>query len=279
MPTPEHQSEAIARSNEEFAKLERDLSSMQGAVENMPSPRRDSFEETLAECQKVIAKLQARFASLSGQEASTSRRDDPKHPREDPKPPRMPTFECPPVPRMQAGEQSSGQEVPEEDSGEKARQQEEEEQPLHDSLMWGQWEDFQREIREQEAREREEDWFLWSGHPEDQEAREQEEEETQQRLRDEFCTLFEAFKSRVSYVEGLSDDFSSMETLDQKREAIVRLEEQPNMMQEEVCGMQRAIEMMPRPDDETFEETLGRCQYVFGQFCSWFSKQLTDTGS
>jgi hypothetical protein len=43
------------------------------------------------------------------------------------------------------------------------------------------------------------------------------------------------------------------------------------MMQEELCGMQQAIEMMPRPDDEPFGEKLAECQSAFGEFCSWFA--------
>jgi hypothetical protein len=192
--TPEQKRQVIEMSDEQFEMMESELGYMQRAVERMSRPDGESFEQRLAGCQEEFAQLCALFASLkqeiSDQEASTS-------PPEDPKPPGMPTFKCPPVPHMQAGEQSSGQEVPEEDSGEKARQQEEEDQRRNILEMWGPG------------------WY------------------NQRPLRDDFVTLLQEFERCTSWLRERADYFSMMSrmaTLKEKRHVIAGSDEKFEMM-------------------------------------------------
>jgi hypothetical protein len=196
----------IGALNEELAKLGRRFNYIQNAINNLPSPHRESFEESLGKCQGVLTGFQAKVASLKPglnspkwakpsvrgrwpvQPPSTSSPLDrqavqraAEQNREGPNPPGMPTFKCPPGSFMQAGER------PAEQSGGWPAQPPSTSSPLYmqaeQSGGWGPiftWDgqpfvkaeqDSGHEVPEEDssekAREREEDDWLMCGPPED----------------------------------------------------------------------------------------------------------------
>jgi hypothetical protein len=62
-----------------------------------------------------------------------------------------------------------------------------------------------------------------------------------------------------------------MRTLEQKRQLIVMSDEELEMMRYELGDMQRAVEMLPSGDGESFGQTLAECQKVFAELCARFA--------
>jgi hypothetical protein len=76
MQTPEEKRKAIVVSDEKFEELQEELGDLRDAVEKMPHPDCEPFEQPLAQCQKEFTQLCGVFAALkqgsSWQKASTS---------------------------------------------------------------------------------------------------------------------------------------------------------------------------------------------------------------
>jgi hypothetical protein len=86
-----------------------------------------------------------------------------------------------------------------------------------------------------------------------------------------FCEILERFVSCMQSLQERASGFSTMQTLGQKRQAIVGSNPEFSTMQDYLTRMGRAIKVMPTENRGSFEETLAECQEVITELRAWFA--------
>jgi chromosome segregation ATPase len=85
-----------------------------------------------------------------------------------------------------------------------------------------------------------------------------------------FDQLLTQVQGRIETLENQAREFSSMSTLDQKRQTVARSKRDFTTMQNNLTEMERLIQTMPLRDREFFSQDLGSCRESINQLKDTF---------
>jgi hypothetical protein len=90
-------------------------------------------------------------------------------------------------------------------------------------------------------------------------------------LIDSFHQILDRFQNCMWSLEYRAYDFSTMPTLDQKRQAIAGSNRQFSTMQDSLTNMECVIKMTPLQNPESFEQTLARWRTLITELRAQFA--------